>query len=139
MTAYAIITTTTTTTTNNDTNTTNTNNQHRSLWALSLICGTANFPTNIMDFRRFDSSIILIIRGGILTSIGDSPESLSRAMLVGVILIGRLGVPSLFLPFPVLTSGQIAVGAASPAHCGDLRMNNTCLFSGGATCLSLLV
>ena len=29
---------------------------------------TANFPTNIMDFRRFDSSIILILRGGILMS-----------------------------------------------------------------------
>ena len=42
-----------------------------------------------MDFRAFDSSIILILRAGILMSIGDFPEStdLSRIMLVG-----RLGV-----------------------------------------------
>ena len=40
-------------------------------------------PTNIVDFREFDSSIMLILRGGILMSIGDFPEGLSRAMLVG--------------------------------------------------------
>ena len=32
-----------------------------------------------MDFRGFDSSIILILRGGILMSIGIFPESLSQA------------------------------------------------------------
>ena len=53
---------------------------------------TANFRTNIMDFRGFDSSIILIIRGGTLMSIGDFPEDLSQAMLVGIMLVGRLGV-----------------------------------------------
>ena len=36
-----------------------------------------------MDFGGFDSSIILIQRGGILMSIGGFPESLSQAMLVG--------------------------------------------------------
>ena len=41
---------------------------------------TANLPTNIVDFRGFDSSIILIQRGGILRPIGDLPESLSQAM-----------------------------------------------------------
>ena len=45
-----------------------------------------------MDFRGFDSSIILILRGGIPRPIGDFPESLSRAMLVGVMLVGRWGV-----------------------------------------------
>ena len=44
---------------------------------------TANLPTNLVDFRGFDSSIILMYRDGILMSIGDFPESLSRAMLVG--------------------------------------------------------
>ena len=53
---------------------------------------TANLRTNIMDFRGFDSSIVLILRGGILMSIGDSPESLSQAILVGIMLVGRLGV-----------------------------------------------
>ena len=57
-----------------------------------------------MDFRRFDSSIIFIIMGGILMSIGDFPEGLSQAILVGIMLVGRLGVlrtgccPALSLP-----------------------------------------
>ena len=46
----------------------------------------------MMDFRGFDSSRILIVRGGILMSIGNLPESLSQAILVGIILGGRLGV-----------------------------------------------
>ena len=48
-----------------------------------------------MDFRGFDSSIILIIRGGILRPIGDAPESLTQAMLVGEILVGRMGAGKL--------------------------------------------
>ena len=52
----------------------------------------ANFPSNIVGFRGFDSSIILIIRGSILVPIGDFPESLSRAVLVGIMLLGRFGV-----------------------------------------------
>ena len=48
--------------------------------------------TNIMDFRGFDSSISLVIRGGIIMSLGDVPESLSQAILVGIMLLGRLGV-----------------------------------------------
>ena len=51
-----------------------------------LLC-TPNPPTHIADFRGLDSSIILIYRSGILTSIEDFLEGLSRAMLVG-----RLGV-----------------------------------------------
>ena len=55
-----------------------------------------NLPTNIVDFRGFDSSIILIERGGIPKSIGIS-SSLTQAMLVGTMLVGtmlvgRLGV-----------------------------------------------
>ena len=57
----------------------------------SAVC-TANLRTDIMDFRGFDSSIILIIRGGIPRPTGDFPESLSQAILVGIILVGRLGV-----------------------------------------------
>ena len=53
---------------------------------------TANLHTNIMDFGGFDSSIVLILRGGILMSIGDFEEDLSQAMLVGIMLVGRLGV-----------------------------------------------
>ena len=45
-----------------------------------------------MDFRGFDSSIILILRGEIPRPIGNFPESLTQAMLVGVMLVGRLGV-----------------------------------------------
>ena len=53
---------------------------------------TPNLPTNIVGFRGLDSSIMLFARGGILMSIGDIPESLTRAMLVGTMLVGRLGV-----------------------------------------------
>ena len=53
---------------------------------------TPNPPTNIVDFRGFDSSIILIVRGGIPRPIGKFPESLSQATLVGIMLVGRLGV-----------------------------------------------
>ena len=58
---------------------------------------TANLRTNIVDFRGVDASIILIIRGGILMSIGDFPESLSQAILEGIMLVGKLLSFSLLL------------------------------------------
>ena len=59
-----------------------------------VLTHAANLPTNIVDFRGFDSSlIILILRGGIPRPIGDFPESLSQAILVGILLVGGLGVP----------------------------------------------
>ena len=45
-----------------------------------------------MDFRGFDASIILILRGGIPRPVGDFAESLSQAILAGMMLVGRLGV-----------------------------------------------
>ena len=36
---------------------------------------TANLRTHIMDFTGLNSSKVLIIRGGILMSIGDFPET----------------------------------------------------------------
>ena len=53
---------------------------------------TANLRTNLMDFREFGSSITFIMRGGIPRSIGNCPQSLTQAMLVGVMLVGGLGV-----------------------------------------------
>ena len=53
---------------------------------------TANLRTKILDVRGSDSSRILSVRGGILMSIGNLPESLSQAILAGIILVGRLGV-----------------------------------------------
>ena len=58
-----------------------------------LVSGTANLPTNIVDFGGFDSSIMLNLRGGIPRPKGNFPEILSQAMLLGVMLVGRLGVP----------------------------------------------
>ena len=52
----------------------------------------ANIPTNIMDFRGFDTNTIFISRGGIVRPIGNFPEGLSQAILVGTMLVGRLGV-----------------------------------------------
>ena len=68
---------------------------------------TPNLPTNIVDFRGFDSSTILNLRGGILMSIGDFPESLSQAMLVGVMFVEGLGVSD-------DTDDQ-----GSPSHCHE--------------------
>ena len=58
----------------------------------SLRMGTANLRTKILDFRGLDSSRILILRGGILMSIGNFPEIVSQPVLAGMILVGRLGV-----------------------------------------------
>ena len=60
--------------------------------SLPALPAAPNLPTNIVDFRGFFSSIILCLRGGVLMSTGDFPESLSRAMLVGTMLVGGLGV-----------------------------------------------
>ena len=54
--------------------------------------GLANLRAKILDFRWLYSSIIWILRGGILMLIGNLPESLSQGILVGIILVGRLGV-----------------------------------------------
>ena len=51
----------------------------------------ANLPTKILDFRGFDSSIVLILRGGTLMSIGSSSEVLSQRVLAGIVLARRLG------------------------------------------------
>ena len=53
---------------------------------------TANLRTQILDFGGFDSSLTLLIRGGILMSIGNLLECLSQAISVGILLVGRLGV-----------------------------------------------
>ena len=42
---------------------------------------TANLRTKILDFRGFDSSRILILRDGILRSLGIFPETLSQQIL----------------------------------------------------------
>ena len=52
----------------------------------------ADLRTKILDFGGFDSSIISVLRGGILMSMGSLPEILSQAILAGIILVvGRLG------------------------------------------------
>ena len=52
---------------------------------ISSITLAANLRTNIMDFRGFDSSTILSIRGGNPRPRGSFPESLSQAILVGIL------------------------------------------------------
>ena len=64
--------------------------------------GTANLRSKILDFRGFDSSRVLILRGGIPRPKGVFPESLSQAILAGIILVGRLGVGSRGSPFSPL-------------------------------------
>ena len=64
----------------------------RAAEAVGLGLGTANLRTStkIVDFRGFDSIIILLSRGGILMSTGNAPESLSEAILAGIVNV--LGV-----------------------------------------------
>ena len=45
-------------------------------------CPTANLRTKIMDFRGFDPSRILMLRGGIPRTTGNFPESSSQAISV---------------------------------------------------------
>ena len=54
---------------------------------------TANLRTKILDFRRFDSNRILIVRGGILGSIGDFPEIPNQRTLVRGLSARGLTVP----------------------------------------------
>ena len=56
---------------------------------------TTSLRTKILDFRGFDSSIILKLRGGILMSTGNIPEIVSQQIFVGIILVGRLVVRQL--------------------------------------------
>ena len=53
---------------------------------------TLNLLTNIVDFGGFASIIMLTLRGGIRICIGDFAESVSQAIVVGIMLVGRLGV-----------------------------------------------
>ena len=73
---------------------------------------TAYLRTKILDFRGFDSSIILILSGGILMSIGILPESSSQGILVGLILVGRSGVVSPSVPRPT-SAGYSSKGVQS--------------------------
>ena len=57
-----------------------------------LVRGAPNPQTKNPGFREFDSSKCFISGGGIPRSIGNSPESLSQAVLAGTIVVGRLGV-----------------------------------------------
>ena len=71
---------------------------------------TPNLPTNIVDFRGFE-------RGGILMSIGDFPETFSQAMLVGIMLVGRLGV----------VESTSRLHGANPSKCDFLDILLTCI------------
>ena len=51
-----------------------------------------NIRAKILDFGGFDSGGILTLRGGLLMSVVNFPEDLSQQILVGIILVGRLGV-----------------------------------------------
>ena len=79
--------------TNNDNNHDNYRNGNKPRRPVRLPNYTANLRTSIMDFRGFDSSIILILRGGILMPIGNFPESLTQAMLADAMSVRRLCVP----------------------------------------------
>ena len=55
---------------------------HQRLLKVPAGARTANLRTEIMDFKLFVSSRILILRCGILRPIGDFQESLSQAIFL---------------------------------------------------------
>ena len=77
---------------------------------------TANLRTKILDFRGFDSSRILIWRGGIVMSIGDFPEGLSQAILVGIMLVGRLGVMITHIRINILLMIMVRLASGNGRH-----------------------
>ena len=48
---------------------------------------TADLRTKILDFGGFDSNGILSLRGGVLMSMGNSPETLRQHILVAGFLV----------------------------------------------------
>ena len=87
-------------------------------WPRSRVQATANLHTKILDLRGFDSSIILILRGGIRMSIGNIPESLSQAILIGIILVGRLGTQN---KKPCRCSVGQLIASGSNTTCNEQR------------------
>ena len=75
---------------NNNSNTNKNNNNSRSTHSMP------SPPIKSLHFRGFDSSRLLILRGGILMSVESYrglPESLTQGLLIGKLLVGGLGVP----------------------------------------------
>ena len=66
------------------------------LWKLAVASSrnssTVNLCTKILDFRWFDSNIILVLRGGIPRPAGNFPEISSQQILAGRFLVGRSGI-----------------------------------------------
>ena len=95
-------------------------------------CYTANLRTKMLDFTGFDSSRTLVSRGGIPRPKGNFPESLSQAILVGIILVGRLGVPpcaasSFLLKITSETKSRVTVAdmawrCSGVAHSGVVQL-----------------
>ena len=77
---------------NNDHPNSKNDNSNNNIQHYNTNNSNTNLRTNIIDFKGLDSSIILILRGGMLVSIEDFLGSLSQTILVGIILVGRLGV-----------------------------------------------
>ena len=63
---------------------------------------TPSPPVKSLGFRGFDSSRLLILRGGNShvrrNLIGSLPESLTQGLLIGKLLVGGLGVDSSYYP-----------------------------------------
>ena len=81
----------------------------RSLWG----AGHWIRPISVLRFwmlRGFDPCGILMLRGGTIMSIGNFPAILSQRILVGIILVGRLGVcgNGLYWPGPHVGSVRTA-------------------------------
>ena len=83
---------------------------------------TASLRNKILDVRGLDSSIILMLRVGILMSIGNFMEILSQRILAGIILVGRLGAAHLVRRAQAIQSaGQWAAELRGQAKAAKAR------------------
>ena len=98
---------------------------------------TPDLPTNIVDFRGFDSSIILKLRGGILGPIGNFTELLSQAMLDVSREIGRnysYQTPATSHYTPTIRRHATLRCATRPIHVLRMMKNTGSRNSGTSVC-----
>ena len=87
--------------------------------ATLTVLATANFPYKILGFGGFGSSN-LNLKGGIPRPTGKFPESLNQAILVGIILVARLGVhPTRITSFRIARFVQGLGGPGIPVSTGS--------------------
>ena len=70
----------------------------------------------ILDVKGFDASTTLSSRDEMIMPIGNMPESLSRRILVGIFLVGRLDERPKALVLVIVPSPHALLGCSTASH-----------------------